>query len=211
MMRLRSRTRKGFHMASQQESGLQVHKKMCLFHAASGTEGAQLLEFALSLPFLLVFVVGIIEFGGAFNLKQKEANAAREGARIAVSTNISDITCTSLIPCSIQAAAKAVANYMTNAGVDSSCVDPTSLTYTGYMTWSYTCANGINVTIDREYGYTYTPSGGSPVAIFGTKVTVTYPYSWSFNRFIKMLVPGSNIGLPTKLSESAVMKNLLTG
>jgi Flp pilus assembly protein TadG len=201
MINLRCRTRKS----------LRARKIMRTVHAAAGTEGAQLLEFALSLPFLLVLVVGIMEFTGAYNLKQKEANAAREGARIAVSTNVSDVTCTSTIPCSIQAAAQAVANYMTNAGVNSSCIDPSSLSYTGYMTYSYTCANGISLTINREYGFTYTPSGGSPTALFGTKVTVTYPYTWSFNRIIKLLAPGSNIGLPTTLTESAVIKNLGTG
>jgi Flp pilus assembly protein TadG len=211
MIKLRPRTRKGFHTALQRWVASRARKKLRLVHAAAGTEGAQLLEFALSLPFLLVFLVGVIEFGGAYNLKQKESNAAREGARIAVSTTISDSSCTSTIPCSIQAAAQAVANYMTNAGVNSSCIDPSSLSYTGYMTYSYTCANGISLTIDREYGYTYTPSGGSPIALFGTKVTVTYPYSWSFNKVIKLLIPSSNAGLPTRLTESAVMKNLLTG
>lgn len=201
MISLRWRTRKS----------LRARKILRTVHAVTGTEGAQLLEFALSLPFLLVILVGIIDFTGAYNLKQKEANAAREGARIAVSTNISDVTCTSTIPCSIQAAAHAVANYMTNAGVDSSCIDPSLLSYTGYMTYSYTCANGISLTINRVYGFTYTPSGGSPIALFGTKVTVEYPYTWSFNSIIKLLAPGSNIGLPAKLTESAVMKNLGTG
>lgn len=204
-------TRKDFQTAPLPPVGFWARKKMRLVHLATGTEGAQLLEFALALPFLLVFVVGVIEFSGAYNLKQKEANAAREGARIAVSTNVTDTTCTSTIPCSIQAAAQAVANYMTNAGVDSSCIDPSSLQYTGYMTYTYTCASGISLTINREFGYTYTPSGGTPIALFGTKVNVTYPYNWSFNRIIKLLVPGSTIGLPATLTESAVMKNLGTG
>jgi Flp pilus assembly protein TadG len=212
MMKLPTRTRKGFHTAPLRWAATRARKKKRLVQAAAATEGAQLLEFALVLPFLLVFLVGIIDFAGAYNLKQKEANAAREGARIAVSTNVTDITCPNLIiPCSVQAAAQAVANYMTNPGVDSSCIDPSSLTYTPYMTYSYTCANGISLKVYRQYGYTYTPSGGTPIAIFGTKVTVTYPYTWSFNNIIKLLVPGSNIGLPATLTESAVMKNLGTG
>jgi Flp pilus assembly protein TadG len=210
MMKLRARSRKNFHSTVQKVARKRATARMRLLQAAAGTEGAQLLEFALCLPFLLVFLVGIIEFAGAYNLKQKEANAAREGARIVVSNNLSDIACTSATPCVIQAAAHAVANYMTNAGVNSSCIDPTSLTSSGYLTWTYTCQNGISVTINREYGYTYTPSGGSPIALFGTKVTVTYPYSWSFNRIIKLLVPGANVGLPTRLTETAIMKNLVT-
>ena len=44
-------------------------------------EGSELLEFALVVPLLLVFVVGIVDFGSAYNLKQQLNNAAREGAR----------------------------------------------------------------------------------------------------------------------------------
>ncbi|HEX5411701.1 MAG TPA: TadE/TadG family type IV pilus assembly protein [Terriglobia bacterium] len=211
MMKLPSQTGKSFYSPPFRRVASPVGKRTQLIQAAASTEGAQLLEFALALPFLLVFLVGIIDFAGAYLLKQKEANAAREGARIAVSTNVTDITCTSTTPCSIQAAAQAVANYMTNAGVDSSCISPSSLTYTPYMTYSYTCTNGISLKIYREYGYTYTPSGGSPIAIFGTKVTVTYPYTWSFNKIIGLLIPGANLALPSRLTESAVMKNLGTG
>ena len=49
------------------------------------TSGSQLLEFAVALPLLVVFVVGIFDFGGAFNLKQMLNNIAREGARFASS------------------------------------------------------------------------------------------------------------------------------
>ena len=45
------------------------------------TNGAALIEFAVALPLLVVLVVGIFDFGGAFNLKQELNNAVREGAR----------------------------------------------------------------------------------------------------------------------------------
>jgi Flp pilus assembly protein TadG len=44
-------------------------------------EGQALVEFALIVPFLLVFMIGIIEFGRAWNLHQVVTDAAREGAR----------------------------------------------------------------------------------------------------------------------------------
>lgn len=172
---------------------------------AAETEGAQLVEFAMVLPFLLVFLVGIIQFGGAFNLKQKMANAARAGARIAVSNSLSDSSCTSSTPCSIQAAAQAVANYMTNANVDSSCINASSPSSSGTSTWTYSCGSGISMTIDRNYPYT--TADGQPMT--GTQVTLTYPYSWFFNSIIGLLVPGSNVGLPAKLTETAVMQNLV--
>jgi len=46
--------------------------------------GQSLVEFAIILPVLLALVVGIFEFGRAWNVYQVTTNAAREGARLAV-------------------------------------------------------------------------------------------------------------------------------
>jgi len=46
--------------------------------------GAEVVEFALTLPLLLLVVLGIIEFGFMFQEYEVVTNAAREGARIAV-------------------------------------------------------------------------------------------------------------------------------
>lgn len=47
----------------------------------SDERGQALVEFALVLPILLILVVGIIEFGRAWNMHQIITDAAREGAR----------------------------------------------------------------------------------------------------------------------------------
>lgn len=47
----------------------------------SADEGQALLEFALVMPLLLILVVGVIEFGRAWNMQQIITDAAREGAR----------------------------------------------------------------------------------------------------------------------------------
>jgi Flp pilus assembly protein TadG len=199
-----SQTVKSIRTMTQGRAVWNRSKPERLRQAVSGTEGSMLLEFALSLPFLLVFVVGVVQFGGAFNLKQKEANAAREGARVMVSNPVADINCLTL-DCSAQAAAQAVANYMTQNSVDSSCIDPTTPTSTGTESWTYTCASGISLTINHQYYYT--TSVGNPET--GTQVIVTYPYSWFFNNVITLLVPGSNIALPNSLTETSVMQNLV--
>lgn len=49
-----------------------------------GQSGAEVIEFALTLPLLLLVVLGIIEFGFLFQEYEVVTNAAREGARIAV-------------------------------------------------------------------------------------------------------------------------------
>jgi Flp pilus assembly protein TadG len=44
--------------------------------------GAELVEFALVLPLLLILIMGIIDFGLAFQRYEVITNAAREGARL---------------------------------------------------------------------------------------------------------------------------------
>ncbi len=54
---------------------------------ASDERGAALVEFALTLPLLLVVIAGIVDFGFAFQRYEVVTNAAREGARMAVLPN----------------------------------------------------------------------------------------------------------------------------
>jgi Flp pilus assembly protein TadG len=53
-------------------------------------EGAALIEAAFVLPLLLFVSIAIIEFGRAFQTWQVVTNAAREGARVAVLSGMSD-------------------------------------------------------------------------------------------------------------------------
>jgi Flp pilus assembly protein TadG len=46
--------------------------------------GQALVEFALIVPMLLLLVLGVVEFGRAWNVYQTLTDAAREGARTAV-------------------------------------------------------------------------------------------------------------------------------
>jgi Flp pilus assembly protein TadG len=63
-------------------------------HRGLGNEGGQsLVEFALVVPLLLLVVVGIIEFGRAWNLSQVVTDSARQGARTSAVLN-SDGTAT---------------------------------------------------------------------------------------------------------------------
>jgi Flp pilus assembly protein TadG len=55
-----------------------------MLRASFGEDGAQLIEFALVLPLLLLVVLGIAEFAFLFQRYEVITNAAREGARMAV-------------------------------------------------------------------------------------------------------------------------------
>lgn len=50
-------------------------------------EGQALVEFALVAPLFLLLVIGVVEFGQAWNVYQSLADAAREGCRTAVVYN----------------------------------------------------------------------------------------------------------------------------
>ena len=55
------------------------------------TDAAALIELAIALPLLIVLVVGIFDFGGAYNLKQRLNNAVRDGARFASEQPTNDL------------------------------------------------------------------------------------------------------------------------
>ena len=56
-----------------------------------------MLETAIALPILLVLMVGIFEVGRAYETWQVLTNAAREGARMAVTPTGSQVTTTALV------------------------------------------------------------------------------------------------------------------
>jgi Flp pilus assembly protein TadG len=159
--------------------------------------GSQLLEFSLALPILLLLTLGILDFGATFALKAKLTNAAREGARIVVSTPLSNVNCSSTVPCPIQAAVNAIKDYLTNAGVDASCFDANSASTSTALSWTFTCANGGSIEINRSLLVT----AGS-LTVPSTQVVVTWPVKWKLSGFL----PASSF--PSTVNAIATMANL---
>jgi Flp pilus assembly protein TadG len=58
--------------------------RLSLRRRSTSERGAELIEFALVFPLLLLVVLGIIDFGFLFQRYEVLTNAAREGARVAV-------------------------------------------------------------------------------------------------------------------------------
>lgn len=56
-------------------------------HTSDSERGAAAVEFALVLPVLILLVLGIVDFGRAFNAQQTLTFAARTGARAMVLQN----------------------------------------------------------------------------------------------------------------------------
>jgi len=177
------------------------------------TEGAELFEFAMALPLLLVLVVGIIDFAQAYNTKHITSNAAREAARLLSSTPLSDSSCPtpwtinspgSGTPCAVTATAKTVSNYLTDAGLSQgACLNTATATYAPVLTWTYSC-NNVTLVIYKAY---QAPNPTAP--ILSTKVTLSYPYTFMFGRIIGLLLPGATG--PTGqyiFTSDAVMQNI---
>ena len=117
----------------------------------SGEDGAELIEFALVLPLMLLVMFGIIDFGLLFQRYLVVTNAAREGARVSVLPGYTDAD--------VQAR---VAQYLTASGLTESAPLPT-------IELSVTCAGGQSVAVQRvtvQYPYSYSVVG-TLVGYFG--------------------------------------------
>ena len=161
---------------------------------------SQVVETALSLPLLVLFVVGVFDFSGAITLKQKLTNAAREGARVAASDPASDMFAT--VPVAINDAGQVVDNYLRSENINDCGLGPTLPAPTQTkLTWKYASTGscpgtGISVAINRGCS-----TLENSINLIGTCVTITYAYKWQFNSVSGLF--GKSVTGPTTLTTSA--------
>jgi Flp pilus assembly protein TadG len=156
-------------------------------------QAAQIVEFALSMPVLVLFVIGIFDFSNALALKQRLTNAAREGARVAASDPANDLASPSTaVPASVGDAFQVVDNYLASEQInDCGLATPNAPSVAG-LKWTYTATgggcpgSGITLLINRGCTSTATTSSGT-VNLVGTCVTITYSYKWQFNSIASAL------------------------
>ena len=171
--------------------------KHVLRNLAFGREGSQLVELAFVLPLLAVMIVGIFDFGEAYNLKQKLNNTAREAARFAASQNSES----GLNDTDVAAIPQVVNSYLTSAGLTQcSFGAPTKATFIYTSSATGTGCGSASLVIDREFLIT--------TGTLGTKVTLKYPFSWQVGNIMKLLLPSSTLTLPITLSSDAIMQNI---
>lgn len=185
-------------------------------------DATQLAEFAITLPLLVVFVVGIFDFSGAFTLKQKLTNIARDAARAAAADPASDLN--NGLPYSVSEAFYVFDNYLMANNINDCGISGMTPTSTGKLTWKVSVSStsgspcGITFTINRGYYY---PLGAispmptvscAPLApasgvtqVVSTCVSVQYSYQWRFGRVASLL--GTNAILPSAISGVAVAVN----
>lgn len=180
------------------------------------TRGTQIIEFAFVLPLLMVVTVGIYDFGSAFTVKEKLVNVAQTGARVGASQPGNDLTVTSggcgqLI--SVCAVRDVVDRGLLDARMNDCGLDSAPPTSAGLLTWTFTansgCPAALVLKLERGYVYQTTlapPFDPNPYQIEATRVTLSYPYQWQFNRVIGLL--GGTFSGPAQIKTVAVMQNL---
>ena len=177
----------------------------------SDASGSQLLEFAVALPLLVVFVVGIFDFGTAFNVKQKINNITREAARFASILPTSDLDAIGT-PGSITAIRDLVENHlqagrMNDCGLATAAAAPNFAT----LTWTYTtgagCPAPLVLTIERGYSFQSIVLGNN-LKVMSTRVTLLYPYQWQFNRVIGLMAPGATYPGVSQIMTDAIVPNM---
>jgi Flp pilus assembly protein TadG len=179
-------------------------------------------EFAVALPLLVLFVVGIFDFSNAFTFKQKLTNIARDAARVAAADPASDLQSFSTsAPASVIAAFYVVDNYLVANNINDCGITPSSSP--SGLTWTFTAngngcpTGGLTIVINRGYYFPLTggtlPSAtcssgtvsSSQTAVIGTCVSIQYAYQWRFGRVASIL--GSTMALPSSITVAAVAMN----
>ena len=173
-------------------------------------EGSQVAELAVALPLLMIIVVGITDFGSAFNLKQLLNSAAREGSRFASNQTVADVT--NPTPNSVAAIRDVIDNYLT-ADHLSDCGLATAVPSKSGLVWTYTantgCAGNGTLTLIIDRGTALQTSATPPVTIESTHIYISYPFQWRFGRLMSLIVPNTNYALGiTQITADAIMANL---
>jgi Flp pilus assembly protein TadG len=191
---------------------LALFEKWALMHE----RGSALLEFAITLPLLVVFVVGIYDFSGALTQKQKIEQAAQEGAITAGAQPMSDIATTTSDPASLHPVVTAVLNSLVGSGVvpNGTCTPPGTASGPVGLEWTYTisgCSSAYPTdTLVVKINRGWVPAVADTTKTVGTRLTVTYPYHWRFNSVIQLLFPGSSsYSATTDIHETAATHNQL--
>ena len=162
----------------------------------------------------MILVVGIYDFGAAFNLKQELNNALREGARFGAAQPTNDLCslCASSPP-SVDAIRSVVDSYLLTANIPDCGLKWAAGQNGGGpgFTWVYSNASGCTgmlvLTIQRDFAVQENVGPTTPVNLLGTQVSISYPYQWHFNNVLQVLIPGAQLML-TNVKTQATAANM---
>jgi Flp pilus assembly protein TadG len=123
----------------------------------SAEEGAELIEFALTFPLLLLVTMGIIDFGLLFQRYEVITNASREGARISVLPGYGAADIEARVNQYLQGTSLSAATVTTNVGTPT----PVSVGVGG------ACMTVTPVTVSYDHQYMFV---GGIITYFGSSL-----------------------------------------
>lgn len=170
--------------------------------------GSQIVEFAIGLPILVLVMVAVFDFSGAFNLKQRLATSVSATARLGAEQSASDLSAAP--PPSVTALRDFAAQSLTAAGINDCGLATAAATLSGFRQWTYTgatCASSATLVVERQYTYPVVV-GVNTINVQATRVTLTYPYQWRLGSVVRLLAPSASFAGPTTLSVTSVVANL---
>lgn len=179
---------------------------------ARNEQGAELVELAFIVPFFLVMIIGIIDFGGAWAARDQIAGAAQAAVRVSVNTynDTTNPQCGGN-PCTVQAAVNGAIASVNNAGLPTCGMDPANIAAAGgAFTWSdtATCGNGGTFTITVARAVPEVDgSSGTNTTVLTTQVTVSYPYTLSIS-MPSLIFFSNTFGPYLMLNRTVTMANL---
>ena len=177
-----------------------------LWRGFEDDRASQIVEFALSLPLLMLFVVGIFDFSGALSLKQKLTDAVRDGARVAAADPANDLANPTGIPASVSDAYQVVSNDLKAENLNDCGLHNVTPTSAGGLIWQSTANTGCSggslvLTINRGCVVAQQMLGTNATDVIDTCVTIQYPYQWRYYK-VASLLGGTGSG-PTTISTTA--------
>jgi Flp pilus assembly protein TadG len=124
----------------------------------SSERGAELVEFALTFPLLLLVVLGIIDMGLILQRYEVLTNAAREGARVAVLPGYADADIVARVN-----------QYLQGTGLEADTIDPVVPVRTVVSTGTH-CVDVVSVTVSYNHPFFFLAGIGEFFgSTFGTK------------------------------------------
>ena len=183
-------------------------------HSRRSERGSQIVELAVMLPLFLVFAVATFDFGHVFTVRDKMANAAREGARQGAEQSFQNLVAASgangAPSTDVTAVAQSVYNYLLDTNVLQTSAKTCVLnggSNVGAFAWQFTASNCPDtLTIKIERANAQVVNGSTAIL---TRVTVNYPaHFFLFHQVIGLIARGATYSSTYPLSTVATMQNI---
>ncbi len=173
--------------------------------------GATLVEFAVTLPLLVVVLYAVFDFGSVYSLKQKLGSAVYECARAGASQSPGNLGDAGVDTTGSVGDLRAlVANSLKGAGINDCGLLAASATSSPppFATWVYNvagpgCPGSLKLTIERQNVVT-----AGAVKVVYTHVHLEYPFQWRLGKVLQLVSTGPGVPALTILTADAAMPNL---